>query len=58
MIVNPNELVGSLERHFDLLRTRSSTLERAFRDFWAAGEVIWVSSVEVRKAASQEIGVR
>jgi hypothetical protein len=47
-------LVRSLERHFELLAAPSAALERSFHDFWNAGEVIWVSSVEDGKAASQQ----
>jgi hypothetical protein len=48
------ELVGSLERHFDLLTSRSASLQRSFYDFWNAGEVICVASVEDGKAASPQ----
>jgi hypothetical protein len=46
-------LTHSLESHFDLIAKRSSQLERAFYDFWNAGEVLWVSSIEFRQKIPQ-----
>jgi hypothetical protein len=48
------ELVSSLERHFEFLTSPSATLSRSFRDFWNAGEVMWVSSIDSGREISQQ----
>ncbi len=45
-------LARTLESHFDLLAVRSANLERSFRDFWNAGEVLFVFSTEDGQAIS------
>ena len=46
-------LVHGLEAHFDLIASKSSQLERAFYDFWNAGEVIWASSIDSGQQITQ-----